>query len=634
VNRRHFLQLIAAALAGSQVAAPGQTTPAQSPRRIIEDFFQPIVDGFLRNARATSPDLVTCDFAQGTKLKSCCTPSGKTYVSVARMLPALVTMRDGESLSSVFRHAFNPQHPDFWGYAAANKPTQRTVESALVADALVRCDRKILENLSPQQRSNIQKWLASCTQVPERKTNHAWFTALNHAARLALSRQFPEFQGDEAWMIEDLRALDAMYGNGTDGWYSDSPDQPIYDYYNFYVFPVFPLMWGRTIGEDYPDWNKKFQERVTLFLEKTPYFFAADGSYPLMGRSLIYRWALLTPLVLGYQEGLWPHSAGLLRRIVRKNLSWHWQVGAFDEKNGKLRETFSREGSPAVREAYIDNGHPYWCMPAFSVLQIPEKDAFWTAPEEPLPVEKDDFVVRFQGPRMLLSGCKQSGEVRWIQSQNAAKRDVYRDKYIKFAWSSHFPPDVATDREKVPFDQALVFIDRGTGRCAARAPAGVTSGKLLEDGVESTWWAQHGDWRFDVVTRVRLVGDFEHHEHRITAPQEAVGKIIVAEGAYALGDDGSADDAQDENAGTWAVLQSRFGTVGMWRLRGHERLERRRVEGLNLVHRRTRGLWAFCAIAAAQTTVATLHYASPKPPHKNEIARLGNELAKRWAEKS
>ena len=282
----------------------GQATSAQSPRRTIAGYFQLIVDGFRRNARATSPDLVACDFAEGTKLKSCCTPSGKTYVSVARMLPALVTMRDSESLSSIFRHAFDPEHPDFWGYAPANKATQRTVESALVADALVRCDRKILEELSPPQRSNIQRWLASCTQVPERKTNHAWFTALNHAARLALSRQFPEFQGDEAWMIEDLRALDAMYGEGTDGWYSDSPDQAIYDYYNFYVFPVFPLMWGRTMGEHYPDWNEKFRGRVTQFLEKTTYFFAADGSYPLMGRSLIYRWALLTPLVLGYQEGL------------------------------------------------------------------------------------------------------------------------------------------------------------------------------------------------------------------------------------------------------------------------------------------------------------------------------------------
>ena len=92
VNRRQFLQLAAA----SVVAAPaiellGQSASASTaPQAQFDHFFLPILDGFLKNAAATAPDYVVCDFPDGTKLKSCCTPSGKTYVSVARMLPPIV----------------------------------------------------------------------------------------------------------------------------------------------------------------------------------------------------------------------------------------------------------------------------------------------------------------------------------------------------------------------------------------------------------------------------------------------------------------------------------------------------------------------------------------------------------------
>jgi hypothetical protein len=173
-------------------------------------------------------------------------------------------------------------------------------------------------------------------------------------------------------MLADLAAMDALAAKGTteDGWYTDSPDQPIYDVYNFYVFPNFPLMWGGIIGARYVEWNEKFRKRIGKFLERTPYFFAANGGHPLMGRSLIYRWAVLSPLVLGYREGLWPHSPGLLRTIVRKQLEYHWSLGCFDERRGKLRETYTADETPVTREPYVDNGHPYWTMLGFAFLGI------------------------------------------------------------------------------------------------------------------------------------------------------------------------------------------------------------------------------------------------------------------------
>jgi hypothetical protein len=427
-------------------------------------------------------------------------------------------------------------------------------------------------------------------------------------------------------MLEDLKALDAMYGEGTDGWYSDSPDQPIYDLYNFYVFPNFPLMWGRIIGERYPQWNEKFHARVKTFLETAPLFFAANGNHPLMGRSLIYRWAVLSPLVLGYREKLWPHSPGLLRRIVRGQLEYHWSLGCFDEQRGKLRETYSAAGTPVTREPYVDNGHPYWTMLGFAFLSIPKEDPFWTDKEEPLPVEKGDYVQRFDGPKFLVSGNKASGEVRWIQAQNSAKRDAYRDKYSKFAWSSHFGFCALKDADKVAPDQALVFRETATGKEATRAPGGVTDGKLLDDGsgVETQWLAQLGEWKLEVTSRVRLLGDFEERTHVVTAPAEAVGKVELLEATYALGDGGKPVDT------TEYTTDSNGATIGLWRLAGYDRAERQNLRGANLVNEESYFLTALGPLTSARATFATLTYATPKRPDWDDVERRAAELKKRW----
>lgn len=544
---------------------------ATAPEKQFDRFFLPILDGFLKNAAMTSKDFVVCDYPGGTKLKSCCTPSGKTYVSVARMLPVMAEWiasaradaKVREVMLSVYRNAFDPKHPDFWGYAPKEKATQLSVEAALVAYALWRMGNRFIAELSIEQRRNINAWLASCTQVAERKTNHAWFSALNQAVRLVLSSDFDDFRGDESWMLDDIKALDGLYGNGTDGWYSDAPDQPIYDLYNFYVFPNFPLMWGQVIGSRYPDWNNKFHARVKTFQQTAPNFFAANGSHPLMGRSLIYRWAVLSPLVLGYREKLWPHSAGVLRRIVRKQLEYHWSLGCFDETNGKLRESFSRDDTSVTREIYVDNGHPYWAMLGFAFLSVPKDDPFWTADEEPLPVEKADFVRRFEGPRAMLMGTKRSGEVRWVQARNSAKRDPYRDKYSKFVWSSHFGFCATKDADHVPPDQALVFREIATGKESTRAPNGVTDGKLLDDGVETTWWAKLGEWKFDVVSTIRLKGDVITRSHTINAPPEAVAKVVVLEGSFA----------------------SPQLSAQLKPLTGYEQVEQQELSGVNLIHK-------------------------------------------------
>jgi hypothetical protein len=635
VRRRDFLAGGAGALVGLA------KTP---PCTLLDQYFLEIAQGFLTNARKTSPSFAVCDFPDGTILQGAVGRSGKTYDSVSRMLPALAAWVAGgrqpgrfqidgkpvellEVLSRTFVNAFDPASSDYWEASPAERQNQRQVESGIVAWSLWLLRDRLLPRLSSAQRANIQAWLVSCTRVPVRRNNWAWFTAVNHAVRLALSERWKEFSGDAAWMIEDLKVLEAMAAPG-DGWYTDSLAKPTYDYYNFWVFASHFLYWNRVIGSRYPEWAARFRQRLRLFLEKAPYFFGGNGSHVLFGRSLIYRWAVLTPLVLAYEQKLWPHSPGLLRRIVRRNLEFLWSLGAFDRERGKLRETFSRDGTPDIHETYIDNGHPYWGMQAFAFFLIPKQDPFWTAPEEPLPVQRDDFRVPFQGTRMLLVGTKRSGQVQWLQALNANDNAGYQDKYNKFAYSSHFPFNILKHKDRCAFDSALIFRNPQTGACAGRT--GLKRGELTPDGVEIEWWSQLGDLRFDVTSRIRVVDEFQQRTHRVKLP---LAGIQILDGSYPLGLLEGEDYLPERAGGSLWLRAARSGSlIASWNLAGYESIQatesfdetgRRNV---NIIYPRMVVTTLRATGQAGEMVLKSLHYASPSPLAKADITARARSL--------
>ena len=620
-------------LAGA-LGAPLALGAAESGSGVFDSYFLEVLEGFLRNARRTSGSYAVCDFEGGTILKGSVGRSGKTYDSVTRMLPALAAWvasgRERQTpelpgiLAQMFRHAFDPAHPDYWLPPPPDHSNQRQVESSIVAWSLWLLADSLLPQLTSAERANIQAWLASCTQVPVRNNNWAWFTAVNHAVRIRLSERWKEFSGDPRWMLEDLKALDGLAAPG-DGWYSDSPREPVYDYYNFWVFASHFLYWNRVIGARYPEWSERFAGRLKLLMGQAPYFFGANGAHVLYGRSLIYRFAVLTPLVLAYQQGLWPHPPGLLRRLVRRSLEYHWGLGAYDRERGKLRETYSAEGTREICDSYIDNGHPYWGMQAFAVFLIPPRDRFWHAAEEPLPVERADFDVRCDALRMRVTGTQRSGEVRWLQSLAARGGPESRDGYTKLVYSSHFPFNVLKAKDRAAWDSTLVFRNPETGACATRA--GVSRGELTGRGLLTEWWAVLEGKRIDVTTRLTLDGEFVRREHTVRAP---AGGIEAVEGSPALGL--GADEEHEERRGeNWYSIRSAATghRVVTWNLKGYETAEvarwfeetwRRKV---NAIYPRMAVNTLRAKLSEGATELASLHYASPRPLPEAEILRRG-----------
>ena len=341
-----------AALAQRGKKKQAEPPPPPPPGELVKTFFQDITRGYLTNAARTSPSMAVVEFPGATVTKGFLAKSGLSATGVTRMLPALAAWVAGkrepelgaaDALIKAFRNGTNPESADYWLANQAGVQNQRQVESSIVAWSLWVARDTVLPALSEAERKNVAAWLASCTKHPVRGNNWAWFTTVNLAVCARLKEKYPEFQFDEAFMLADLKVLDAM-ATGDSGWYNDGFKGSAYDYYNSWVFASHFLYWNALLGPRYPEWQKKFTERLARYLETAPYFFAGHGGHVLYGRSLIYRWGVLTPLVLAYQQKLWPHSPGLLRRIVQRNILWQADLGGFDAAGGQAARVLHAGG--------------------------------------------------------------------------------------------------------------------------------------------------------------------------------------------------------------------------------------------------------------------------------------------------
>ncbi len=649
LTRRAFLGTSAAAAGGlllgglpgcrdsrEQAAAPAPAfVPSNCDYQRWREIFRTIVQGFIVNAQRTSPDsFAVCDYAGGLILQNFVSRSGQTCDSVARLLPALAAAIaapqgaeavevEGRSYDltevflAAFRHGTDPSHPDFWQYARPDGGDQRQVESSILAWSLWLAADRVMDRFTAQERRNLQAWLESCTRFTGHTNNWKLFTAVNQAARLALAERWPEFSGSEEAFRADLAPLERMYQG--DGWYHDSLEGHEYDYYNFWVFASHHLYWDMMVGERFPALRQIHRERLELFLRTTPHFFGGNGSHVLYGRSLIYRWAALTPLTLAHRAGLWPLSTGLLRRICNRNLAFLWEAGAWDQQNLKLRETMTPHSSREVCESYINNGHPYWGMQAFAALALPPEDPFWTAPEEPLPVEAGDFSHLIQAPGILLRGDQASGQVRMFQSRSDGH---YPNKYFNFSYSSHFPYNVGMVADLVPPDCMLSFED-AAGNYGRRVSA-YTGEVLSEDSLRWSWSAKVGEREIKVESLALLAGEVEWRAHRLEVPPGA--PLTAVESTCALGLE--LDEQPEARSGErWQYGRSpRQGCAVFVRgLEGYgsgrELAGFRGRDDLNSFAARARQCGVAATLEPGRQVLAAALYASPRPLSPEELLK-------------
>lgn len=331
----------------------------------------------------------------------------------------------------------NPESPDtYWG--DIEDMDQRIVENSNIAMAVWLSHERVFFRMTEPERAQVIAWLSQVDGKETWPDNWIFFPALSLAVRRRLGYPFSESDLDAR-----LEQMAAFYRG--DGWYADGTGNE-FDLYNAWMFGCHYLMWAWIDGERRPDHRQLVLERAQLFLDQFPYFFGANGSYVAWGRSLVGRFAATIIFQLGHLLKINSPQLGLYRRIASGCLRYFVDHDCIDPAGHFARQGFHGD-FPQAGESYMAPGSPLSACHALFALSFDADDPFWTEPEAPLPVEREDFEVAFSTPGFVLSGRRATGQVILLNSRSGHAADVprpdYTPKYGKFAYSTHFPFNVA-----------------------------------------------------------------------------------------------------------------------------------------------------------------------------------------------
>ncbi len=352
-------------------------------------------------------------------------------------------------------HATDPEHEDYWdlGFAwGAKNGNQYSVEAPPMGLAALASVASFPDDLPKDFAANAAEWLR-LPATGHRSNNWNLFHAL-----AAVTRERLGFEIDEEILRENLASCLAMYRG--EGAFSDGEGVK-YDDYSYWVFATHFGLWWEYDRARHPDIAAKIPAIIRDVTAHQPYSLGRDGSHPEYGRSITYKFARLASLVQAHRLGFSKVSPGLIRRAVRLHVHHYLGNGAIDLANKRILQTLSGQGSLRIREVYNYPGSTYWTMQTFGELwRLADDDPFWTAEEEPLPVERSSFVHPMPTQGWKTVGTKETGSVILINhAVDMAKgwaEPSYRAKYSKQAYHSHLGFVVGT-LAYVPCDQMAVL---------------------------------------------------------------------------------------------------------------------------------------------------------------------------------
>jgi len=461
----------------------------------------------------------------------------------------------------------DPKSLGYWGLKPnRGEYDQRTVESGQVAFATWQSRKHGWDNMTPQEQTQVVAWLDRFGRQPKAWNNNwALFWLLNHAGRKHLGASH-----DQRLMDSVLDYLEDVYCDN--GWYDDGKKRGVnhFDDYNYWVFGTHVLAWAQMDGDSQPERRDMLLERVQESMLHFPYFFAANGAYTEYGRSLSYKFARLAAPLWAYKAGVWPHSVGMLRRLVGRHIRWYVNRGAL-RADGTLRQSLTEQGSLEVRETYIATGSTYWAMLAFGALwSLPDDDPFWTTAEENLPVEQEDFTKVYPEPGWVVVGDKQTGEVQRFN----AKSQKYTAKYGKFLYATAAPFNVGQVGGEYSPDNMLCLSNGAShAHRLGNLESMVTDSACLRMRYEQVILAETHIIDTIIITR----GSWHLRAHRVTLAKNSSQSISATEGPSALGYvAGSSPVLESSKAQGWE-LATVFGRpeegnrhVGIMRLKGYD----------------------------------------------------------------
>ncbi len=310
--------------------------------------------------------------------------AGRTLAGIAPWLEGgsregeegLLRDRFAELARLAIRAATDPESPDYMNFSKGGQPL---VDAAFLAHAIIRAPKELLGKLDDAVRDNLIKALQATRVIKPAFNNWLLFSAMVETALYHAGADWDRMRVDYA-----LKQHEQWYAG--DGAYSDGPSFH-WDYYNSFVIQPMLLDVLDTLGDQYADWNRMREPvlaRAIRYADIQERLISADGSFPPIGRSLVYRCGAFQHLAqMALREQLPEHQnpaqvRGALEAVIRRTID---APDTFDA-NGWL--TIGLHGSqPGLGEPYISTGSLYLCTTAFLPLGLPVSSAFWSNPDQP-----------------------------------------------------------------------------------------------------------------------------------------------------------------------------------------------------------------------------------------------------------
>lgn len=270
-------------------------------------------------------------------------------------------------------NAVNPSSPDFLNFSSKHG-SQPLVDAAFLAQGLLRGYTQLWEPLDQQTKTNMVNALKSSRTIKPGENNWLLFSAMIEAFLIKSGN------GGNIEPINYALTKHASWYKG-DGAYGDGADFH-WDYYNSFVIQPMILDITKILQDPIISYNKALK-RAQRYAAVQERMISPEGTYPPIGRSLVYRFGafqVLSQIVL-----LKELPADISPAQVRSGLSLVI-YRLIEDKN-----TFDSNGwlniglfghQPSIGEYYITTGSLYLCTVGLLPLGLPANDPFWTSPAQ------------------------------------------------------------------------------------------------------------------------------------------------------------------------------------------------------------------------------------------------------------
>ncbi len=188
-----------------------------------------------------------------------------------------------------------------------------------------------------------------------------------------------EFDYDLLRVVYAVRLLDDWYVG--DGVYGDGPKFQ-WDYYNSFVMQPMAIDLLDLFSDENEElamYRVKMLPRFTRYAGIQERLIAPDGSYPIIGRSIIYRFGAFQALAQAALQERLPKeiSASQVRCALSAVIFKTSQSTAMFDENGWLQPGVYGY-QPELAEPYIGIGSLYLATAIFLPLGLPEQHPFWS----------------------------------------------------------------------------------------------------------------------------------------------------------------------------------------------------------------------------------------------------------------